>query len=176
VPRPPGPEAADLAGVTIRPIAPADHGRLTRFHSELSPETTRMRFFGYHPELSARELKRFTNVDHVDREALVALADDEVIGVTRFDRLPGTTSAEIAFVVSDRWQHHGLGRDLLHAIARRASAEGIDTLVAETLLENGSMIALFEHSGWCSEHTGERGVALYELKIRTGQPAGLTSW
>jgi hypothetical protein len=53
-------------------LAPA----LVRLHETLSPETTRSRFYSVHPHLSAAEVIRFTNVDHRQREALVALDDD----------------------------------------------------------------------------------------------------
>ena len=62
--------------VQVRPIEPADAERLVRFHESLSPETTRLRFFSYHPHLSAAEVARFTTVDHHDREAMVAVAGD----------------------------------------------------------------------------------------------------
>ena len=65
-----------------------------------------MRFFAIHPHLSDKEVKRFTTVDHHDREALVALVDDELIGVARYDRAPDAREAEVAFVVSRRLARH----------------------------------------------------------------------
>ena len=41
-------------------------------------------------ELSDRDVERFTEVDHVDRVALVATVGDEIIGVVRYDRVGPT--------------------------------------------------------------------------------------
>ena len=56
--------------VDFLPIQPSDEDRLHDFRHRLSPETIRRRFFYVHPELSPAELRRFTRVDHVDREAI----------------------------------------------------------------------------------------------------------
>ncbi|MEJ7584885.1 MAG: hypothetical protein WKF43_12580 [Acidimicrobiales bacterium] len=99
----------DGSRVAVVPMQPTDSVRLMRFHATLSPETTYSRFFSVHPELSSKELHRFTHVDHHDREAIVALADDEIVAVARFDLL-NATDAEVAFVVADGWQGRGSAR------------------------------------------------------------------
>src|SRR5215469_12353257 len=89
----------------VRPIRPDDAGRLVDFHRRLSPHSVYLRFFTFHPTLSEAEVVRFTTVDYVDRLALVATSDDRLLAVGRFDRLPGTTEAEVAFIVADEFQH-----------------------------------------------------------------------
>src|SRR5262245_38717780 len=144
--------------VQVRPIEPTDAERLVRFHESLSAETTRLRFFAVRPRLSEAEVERFTTVDHHDREALVALVDDELIGVARYDRLPGTQDAEVAFVVTDTWQGSGVGSLLLEHLAARARAEGLTKFVAETLTENRRMQRVFADSGLEAKRTWDRGV------------------
>jgi GNAT superfamily N-acetyltransferase len=68
--------------------------------------------------------------------------------VGRFDRIAGTSDAEVAFVVADDYQHHGLGSLLLDELARAARARGIETFLAETLCENKAMLDVFHHSGF----------------------------
>src|SRR4051812_38384967 len=63
-------------GLRVVAMSPRFAPALDRFHERLSPATTRNRFFSLHPHLSAGEVKRFTEVDHEDREALVALDAD----------------------------------------------------------------------------------------------------
>src|SRR6185295_12325780 len=120
-----------------------DAAGLVRFHDTLSLETTHLRFFAAHPTLSAHEVERFTHVDHHDREAIVATIDDDIVGVARFDRLDNPREAEIAFVVADRWQGHGLGSAMFTELAERARQAGIERFVADTLAYNSRMLGVF---------------------------------
>jgi GNAT superfamily N-acetyltransferase len=133
---------------SLRPIRPDDAERLVEFHQHLSLRSTYLRFFTVHPTLSAKEVERFTTVDYVDRLAFVVERSGQVIAVGRFDRIAGTSDAEVAFVVADDYQHHGLGSLLLDELARAARARGIETFLAETLCENKAMLDVFHHSGF----------------------------
>ena len=94
----------------VRPIRPDDADRLRSFHLRLSKETVYNRFFAYRPALSDKDVARFSRVDHDDRAALVATLNDDIIGVVRYDRLPGSNDAEVAFVVEDPTRAGGSGR------------------------------------------------------------------
>ena len=65
----------------LRPIRPDDAERLARMHGAQSQTSIYLRFFTYKSSLSAKELERFTRVDHVDRVALVILRGGELIAV-----------------------------------------------------------------------------------------------
>jgi GNAT superfamily N-acetyltransferase len=124
-----------------------DGDRLVRFHSRLSPQTTHRRFFSIHPELSPEEVHRFTHVDHVDREAIIAVVDGEILGVARFDRLKTGNDTDAAFVVDVAWQHRGLGTALFAHLVERARELGVTRFVAQTLPENRPMLTVFRHAG-----------------------------
>ncbi len=100
----------DGGTVHLRPIRPDDGDRLREFHSRLSQQTVFNRYFAYRPALSDADVHRFTHVDHDDRVAFVATLHGRVIGVVRYDRIPGTDEGEVAFVVEDahpfRWLSH----------------------------------------------------------------------
>jgi GNAT superfamily N-acetyltransferase len=151
--------------VGIRPISPSDREALVQFHEGLTSETTRLRFFILHPHLMPREVERFTHVDHHDREALVALDGPDIIAVGRFDRLPGTDDAEVAFVVADGWQGHGVGTHLIEQLARRARTEGVTRFVADTLGENYRMRDVFRHSGLMASSQTDAGVVHVVLNL-----------
>ena len=104
----------------VRPIRPDDAPMLIEFHEHLSPHSCYLRFFSFHPTLSATEVDRFTCVDYKDRLALVAETHDHLIAVGRYDRHVGTPEAEVAFVVADDYQHHGIGSLLLDELVRAA--------------------------------------------------------
>jgi RimJ/RimL family protein N-acetyltransferase len=137
----------DGATIEVAAMDARDAARLVRFHSTLSPDTTYLRFFSFHPELQPDELHRFTHVDHHDREALVAVAGGEIVAVGRFDRIGDGSEAEVAFVVADSWQGRGICTVLFEHLAARAREVGVERFVAETLAHNGRMLAVFRHAG-----------------------------
>ena len=146
--------------VRLRPITPEDTDRLAAFHRSLSDETVYFRFFAPYPELTARDLHRFTNVDHVDRVALVATVGGELVAVARYDRI-GADDAEVAFVVRDDHQGRGLASVLLEHLAAAARERGLHRFVAEVLPSNRRMLATFEEAGYHpSAHIDDGVVAL----------------
>ena len=154
--------------VALRPIAPDDRDRLVAFHDALSAETARLRFFTPHPRLSSAELDRFTSVDHRDREALVVLSDEAIVGVGRYDRTVGTDAAEVAFVIADAWQGHGVATILLEELRARALTAGITEFFAETLGENHAMREVFAHSGMVTGTSWSGGTARVTMRLAAG--------
>ncbi len=140
-------DVTTLLGTTVhvRPIRPDDAERLADFHRLLSPQSVYFRFFSPHPRLSHTEIEWFTHVDYADRLALVVEVEDVLVAVGRYDRISGT-EAEVAFVVADAWQHHGIATLLLELLAQAAWMCGFDALVASTLPENRDMLHVFTHS------------------------------
>jgi RimJ/RimL family protein N-acetyltransferase len=154
------------APVHVRAMRPDDRDRLLSFHHALSAETVYLRFFSVHPELQPAEVERFTCVDHEQREAIVALVDDEIIGVARFDRdAVDTDTAEVAFVVADAWQGKGLGGELFARLATRAREVGIHRFVADTLPRNERMLGVFRHCGYRYASRYDAGVVGVELDL-----------
>ena len=139
--------ATSVGVVHVRPIRPDDGPALVAFHEALSPQSQYLRFFHAHPHLSLAEVDRFTHVDYVRRLALVIERDDVLIGVGRYDRLDDE-EAEVAFVVADAYQSHGLGALLLQRLADAARARGLTRFVAETLAGNQRMLGVFRDSGF----------------------------
>ena len=146
-------ELEDGLRVWFRPIRPDDAGRLQEFHGRLSPESQRMRFFSPLRALSRGMAKRLTNVDFEKRVALVACfpGDDAIRGVARYEVARDGSTAEMAFVVEDSLQGRGVGKIMLHLLARHARAMGISRLVADVLPENRHMLAMFENCDFPQE-------------------------
>ncbi len=155
----------DGGTVHVRPISPGDADALVAFHAGLSPRTIHFRFFSPRPKLSPREVERFTTVDHDDRVALVAELGDDVVAVARYDRLPATPTAEVAFVVRDDHQGRGLGTLLLEHLAAAARERGITRFFADTLPDNRRMIGVFRDAGWVTSAKLEDGVVRIEFAI-----------
>lgn len=134
--------------LSLRPIRPDDAPLLARFHERLSSHSIYRRYFSLHPTLSERELRHLTEVDYVTRFAFVVQYHDELIGVGRFDRIPESSDAEVAFIVSDEFHHLGIGLLLLEQLADVAWSLGITSFCAETQADNRSMMGVFASSGF----------------------------
>ena len=132
----------------MRPIRPDDATLLVAFHRRLSPDSIYRRYFSLHPELSDDEVRHLTHVDYVERFAFIVERDGELVGVGRFDRLPHTNEAEVAFIVADIYHHQGIGLMLLERLAEVAWSIGITTFTAETQADNRSMMGVFHASGF----------------------------
>jgi acyl-CoA synthetase (NDP forming)/RimJ/RimL family protein N-acetyltransferase len=138
---------ADGGTVHVRPIRPDDADRLRAMHGRLSTETVYMRFFAMVRTLSARDVERFTTLDHDERVALVAVLRDELIGVVRYARV-GETDAEVAVVVEDAHQGRGLGPVLLEHLSAAAEERGVERFTATVLPNNRRMLDVFTSAGF----------------------------
>jgi len=156
---------SDGGTVHIRPIRPDDGEALVVFHNRLSSDTVYLRFFSPKPVLTPRDVERFTHVDYDTRVALIALLNGEMIGVARFDRVPGTSEAEVAFVIEDEHQGRGLGTIFLEYLAAVARGRGITRFVADTLPHNVRMLEVFRSAGFRAEQHYADGVVRVAFPI-----------
>lgn len=158
------------AGGTFRPILASDGPALVRFHEALSADAQRSRFFAVHPHLTATEIDRFSHVDHLDREALIATTGTEIIAVGRYDRLPSSSCAEVAFVTAEDHRGHGLATQLLVRLAATAQAVGITEFVAQTLPENQRMLGVFTRSPFATATRFSGGVIDVSMSLTANEP------
>ncbi|SPL90247.1 Protein acetyltransferase [[Actinomadura] parvosata subsp. kistnae] len=155
---------ADGGTAHVRPIRPADADRLRSFYSRLSDESIYFRFFGPRPRLSDREVERFTNVDYVNRVALIATIGAEMVAVIRYDRT-GPGEAEVAFLVEDAHQGRGVASVLLEHLAATARERGIERFVADVLPANMRMTGLLRQAGYTAQSQFEDGVVRMTLDL-----------
>lgn len=149
----------------IRPIAPADAGRLVSFYEQVSDQSKYYRFFAPYPRLSDRDVHRFTHHDYVDRVGLAATIGGEFIATVRYDRIgadgrPATgpsDEAEVAFLVQDAHQGRGVASALLEHIGAVARERGIRRFAAEVLPANSKMIKVFTDAGYEQKRSFEDG-------------------
>jgi RimJ/RimL family protein N-acetyltransferase len=140
---------ADGGSVHLRSVEPSDARGLLALHSRFSERTRYLRFFSPYPRIPARDLYRFANVDHRDREAIAALVGADIVAVGRYERLtPAGCDAEIAFVVEDAHQGRGIAPVLLEALAAAATEQGITRFHAEVLPDNRPMLHVFADAGY----------------------------
>jgi acetyltransferase len=164
----------DGTQVLIRPIRPEDEPAMVRFHETLSDRSVFLRYF-HMENLSSRvahaRLIRKCFIDY-DREiALVAdhvnhaNGDHEIIAVGRLTRTHGTQDAEVAVLVTDKYQHVGLGAELLARLIQIARDEKVDRIIATILLENMAMRGLVSRQGFQIQGDADMGVVQAVLSL-----------
>src|ERR1700681_3313318 len=119
-----------------------DGEALRRLFFRLSPTTLYRRFHSpiVRPEQAHPE--RLLDVDHHDREAVVAVVDGEIVGVARYARRPGADAAEIAVVVADDWQRQGLATRMCGALADLAATAGVRQFNLNMQADNPAVLRL----------------------------------
>jgi RimJ/RimL family protein N-acetyltransferase len=149
-------------------IAPENASALQRFHHRLSQRSIYLRFFAAKPELSDKKAGYFTNVDGINRFALVAAdpeREGEIIGVVSFDREGDTDRAEYAAAVEDRWQGRGLGLALTRRLIDAALKRDIRVFTGVLLPENTRMLNLLRDLGLPERLRFEDGIEYVEIEL-----------
>lgn len=160
---------ADVVGregsiISIRPIRPTDRAALQDFHIAQSSQSRYFRFFAPLDRLSESDLDRFTQVDHHDRVALVAVDGERILAVGRYDRVDGNI-AEVAFNVADSEHGRGLGSVLLEHLAAAARERGLRHFTADVLPHNAKMLRVFKDAGYDLAQHLDDGVVTVDFTI-----------
>jgi len=134
----------DPAGGRVRlaQLEASDREPLRRLFYRLSPETLYRRFMSPIARPEQVRPDRLLDVDHRNREAIVAVDDGEIVGVARYFRQPGSNEAELAVVVADAWQRQGLATRMLAALAEQASAARIERFTLIMQADNRPILQL----------------------------------
>jgi acetyltransferase len=143
--------------ILFRSIRPDDEPLMVNFHKTLSEQSVYLRYF-HMENLSARvaheRLIRKCFIDHAQEMALVVerkTPEDgqrEILAVGRLSKMSSGRKAELAVLVSDRYQRHGLGGELVRRLIQVARDQGVHEIVANILPENLAMRALANRFGF----------------------------
>ena len=151
----------------IRPLTPDDRDALAAFHRRQSRDSIYRRYFSPKPELSDRDLDHFTHIDMTDRVALAVESHGEFIAWSSYERWPGRSEAEAAFMVDDDHQGEGIATLMLEHLAAIARSNGIDRFTAEVLADNRPMLAVFAKAGWPLQRRFDSGVVDLDWELAT---------
>ncbi|WP_377267305.1 GNAT family N-acetyltransferase [Peterkaempfera sp. SMS 1(5)a] len=123
--------------ITVRRAGPDDHRAALELHRRCSPETLRRRYHGPVDDAD-RYLAHLLEPRHGQTLA-VELADGRLAALAHL--MWDGDSAEVALLVEDAWQRHGLGLELLRRTAVLAAEAGVDSVYAVTHASNTAMVA-----------------------------------
>ncbi|NNG17877.1 MAG: GNAT family N-acetyltransferase [Gemmatimonadales bacterium] len=137
--------------VELRPARLSDEEALQDLFYRLSDDSTYRRFMAYKNVHPHSEMQKLVDSDYEHNMALLATRSDgseeQILAMARYDVDPGTRLADIAFVVQDEWQGHGLGTLLMRRMSEIAQARGVSGFTADVLDSNKPMLMVFHKSG-----------------------------
>ncbi len=160
-------ESAAGDRLIIRPIRPEDETLMVGFHQSLSDESIYLRYahsLKLQHRIAHERLKRICFIDYDRQIVLVAdfknpqTSNHEILGVGRLSKLHGTNKAEFAVIVSDRFQHEGLGTELMKLILEIGREEKLEAIVGYILLSNYKMQSICRKLGFQLQPDRDRGM------------------
>ena len=92
-------------------------------------------------------------------------ASGDIVAVGRLTRERDLAEAEFALLVSDAWQEHGLGTELLRRLVSLARGEGITRVFGNILPENRLMQEVCRQLGFGLQYSPEEGFVVGSLAL-----------
>lgn len=109
--------------LTVRELRPRDAEAVAALAKRCSGETVYRRFHGVPADPGAVLAGQVRRLEPVGRAHLGATVGDRVVGLASLVPL-ATAEWEVALLVEDAWQGHGVGRTLTRAVAEVARRRG----------------------------------------------------
>jgi GNAT superfamily N-acetyltransferase len=176
VSRPPEPREFCFGGQAhiLRPLVPADEGRLIAFFKSHTAETIRQRYGYQISEMTHERALRLVGVDQTRDVALGGFERTEDGGevlnaVGRYWLDPAGKTAEMAFVVRENRRGLGICSTLLRLLLQIARARGMGYLSAQVQADNAPMLSIFRRHGGRARPIP--GADAMEVFVPTGSPS-----
>jgi acetyltransferase len=165
--------------VEIRPIRSEDEPAHIEFHSQLSNESIRFRFFHYRKSLTHDELVQMVQIDYNREMAFIATSPKkrqelisqhgkvkhETLGVVRTWTDADNLQAEFAVIIRDDMKGEGLGRSLMEKMIAYCKSRGTLEMIGSVLPNNTPMLKLAEKLGFEVYYDEEEEVMALRLPL-----------
>ena len=152
----------DGTKIFYRPIKPADEEPMRDMFYSLSERSVYLRFFMPLKDMGHQRAQPFVSIDYKNELAIVGTildtSGEKIIAIGRYIKNPGASTAEVAFLVQDQWQHKGIGKFLLEHLVKIAKENGFTGFTAEVLLENKNMLQVIHNSSYKITSKFEDGI------------------
>jgi RimJ/RimL family protein N-acetyltransferase len=153
--------------IFMRPVKISDEPLIKDLFYALSDNSMYRRFMSHRQDMPHERLQEFVVIDYDREVSIVATINHDerevIVGLGQYIILPNAHVAEIAFVVRDEYQNKGIGNELLSYLTYLAKKQDLLGFTAEVLVENRSMLHLFEKMGFFMDKKIDRET--YELKM-----------
>ncbi len=154
----------------LRPVKISDEPLIKDFFYSLSDQSLKRRFMSFRQDMPHERLQEFVIIDYTTEMFIVACLKEgemeRIVGLGQYYINENNHTAEVAFVIRDEHQGKGIGRELLAYLTYLAKREGLLGFTAEVLVENRTMLHLFETMGFDIQKQNEQGVYLLKLTFR----------
>ncbi|NEP84433.1 MAG: GNAT family N-acetyltransferase, partial [Okeania sp. SIO3B3] len=154
--------------IFMRPVKISDEPRLKEFFHNMSDESLYRRFMSVLKSVPHEKLQEWTVIDYATDMVILAILKEgedkeEIVGVAQYQIDAPTHTADAAFAVPDEYQGHGIASELLMYLTMLARKRGLLGFTADVLMDNISMIRVFEKMGFETQRNYSSGA--YELHM-----------
>jgi acyl-CoA hydrolase len=153
--------------VRFRPIKPSDEEGMRHLFYRFSEETHYARYFHSVRSMPHAKMQEYVNVDWSRDMSIVGLVGKEgkgrIIAEGRYLRIPGSSFAELVFVVDEQFQERGIATCLYAMLIRLGRERGLKGFTADVLFNNLAMMKVFHKGELPVQASLESGV--YHLTI-----------
>ncbi len=148
--------------IFMRPIKISDENLLKDFFHSLSDKTIYQRFSSTRTDMPHDRLMQYVIVDYTNTMSIMAVikrysGKEVMVGLGQYFIRENTRDAEVALVVTDKYQNRGIGTELLYHLSYIAKNNGLHGFVAEVPQGNESMLNLFAKMGYDIEERTDEG-------------------
>jgi RimJ/RimL family protein N-acetyltransferase len=153
--------------VLMRPVRISDEPLVKDFFYSLSDQSLYRRFISMRKDMPHERLQEFVVIDYTKETVILATVREgemeKVVGLGQYGINEANHTAEVALVVRDDYQGKGVGTEVLSYLTLLAKREGLYGFTAEVLVENRTMLHLFEKMGFDTQKRTSQGV--YEMQM-----------
>ena len=137
---------------SLRPVRHDDGPLEEAFVRGLSRESRYQRMLSGGFKVTPEWIESMTHIDYHRHMAfaVISVIDDveQFVGVGRYVVDATTLGADVALVIADAWQRHGLGRRLLATLIAHAQSAEVQQIVGVVLATNVAMLRLARSMGF----------------------------
>jgi acetyltransferase len=87
----------------------------------------------------------------------------QILATANLTKLSRQNTGEVAVLVADDYQRHGLGTELIRRLVDVARDEHLDRVLASTMTDNHGMCAVFRRLGFALSNDGDEVQARLDL-------------
>ncbi|MCG8532150.1 MAG: GNAT family N-acetyltransferase, partial [Desulfovibrionales bacterium] len=166
-------EFKDGLSVHFRAIKPSDEDMMRRLFYRFSDRAIYYRYFSPIKTMPHSKMQAYVNVDYRDVLSVVGLVGEPghqtIIAEARIAKYPDKPHVDIAFVVDEAYQGHGIATHLLRMLSRLAKKRGAVLMTADVLSSNRAMLKVFEKGEFPVNARLEGGAYALEMDLTSGK-------